>query len=236
MELNLRPANVVRRQKLEKRRPYFVVAAACFVLALLGWGFYYTRAAHVTHRATERLKEKIDTMRAAEGRAGQTAEQMARHCRSLMSGPLIDAVNDRSFWLELLEDLNSAPAERRYLDHGIDSDFRRKTGGSGRKTAGESSPDPPPATPAPPRRRSDGTGRGRNRAGDRRVFVRGLYLFNPKQQEVVVGFFRNLVVRLFRDRSRKIRRVSSSRPRRTTREWAYPYELHLDLRKPLKLP
>src|SRR5438067_272213 len=30
MELNLRPANVVRRQELERRRPFFVLAAACF--------------------------------------------------------------------------------------------------------------------------------------------------------------------------------------------------------------
>ena len=48
MELNLRPEAVVRRQELEKRRPYFIMAAACFILAILGWGIYYTRAAHVT--------------------------------------------------------------------------------------------------------------------------------------------------------------------------------------------
>jgi type IV pilus assembly protein PilM len=40
MELNLRPASVVRRQTLERRRVFFVLAAACFVLALVGWGFY----------------------------------------------------------------------------------------------------------------------------------------------------------------------------------------------------
>src|SRR5438876_1358712 len=47
MELNLRPANVVRRQELEKRQLFFMTAAACFILALLGWGAYYLRAAHV---------------------------------------------------------------------------------------------------------------------------------------------------------------------------------------------
>src|SRR5881409_2230388 len=33
MELNLRPASVVRRQDLEKRRPFFIAAAACILLA-----------------------------------------------------------------------------------------------------------------------------------------------------------------------------------------------------------
>ena len=47
MELNLRPASVVRRQELEKRRPFLVAAAACFILGLLGWGAYYARAAQV---------------------------------------------------------------------------------------------------------------------------------------------------------------------------------------------
>src|SRR6266496_3825660 len=37
MELNLRPASVVRRQDLENRRPFFIAAAACILLALLGW-------------------------------------------------------------------------------------------------------------------------------------------------------------------------------------------------------
>ena len=60
MELNLRPASVVRRQELEKRRPFFVLAAACFVLGLLGWGaYYYARGAQVERNATERLQEKV---------------------------------------------------------------------------------------------------------------------------------------------------------------------------------
>src|SRR5437899_1240202 len=66
MELNLRPANVVRRQELEKRRLFFIMAAACFILALLGWGAYYLRAAHVIRHCTDQLQQKIDIMRAAE--------------------------------------------------------------------------------------------------------------------------------------------------------------------------
>ena len=76
MELNLRPAAVVRRQELERRRPYFVVAAACVILALLGWGIYYTRAAMVTRRATQRLQEKIDVMHVAEDQLDKLKKQV----------------------------------------------------------------------------------------------------------------------------------------------------------------
>src|SRR5581483_2164588 len=53
MELSLLPAKVVRRQDLERRRPFFIAAAACVVLAMLGWSFYYTRAAQVTRETTD---------------------------------------------------------------------------------------------------------------------------------------------------------------------------------------
>ena len=66
MELNLFPASVVRRKELEKRRPFFIAAAACFLLALLGWSAYYTRAAQVTRQSTDVLQQKNNTMRAAE--------------------------------------------------------------------------------------------------------------------------------------------------------------------------
>src|SRR5436305_4891548 len=63
MELNLRPQSVVRRQQLERRRPYFVIAAACLLLGLLSWGAYFLRAAQVEDRATARLQDKVDRVR-----------------------------------------------------------------------------------------------------------------------------------------------------------------------------
>jgi hypothetical protein len=61
-------------------------------------------------------------------------------------------------------------------------------------------------------------------------------LSNPKQQEVVVDFFRNLAgSSLFAiDPNNQSRVIKPSTPNNT--EWAYPYELRLDLRKPLNIP
>src|ERR1041385_935939 len=105
MELNLRPASVVRAQALERRRPFLIMAAACFVLALLAWGAYYTRAAQETRQSAERLQPKIDQMRTAEAKFDKLRKQTGS--LDSMATPLITAIKDRDFWPEILEDLNA---------------------------------------------------------------------------------------------------------------------------------
>ena len=231
MELNLRPAAVVRRQELEKRRPYFVVAAACFILALFAWGMYYTRAAHVTRRATDRLQEKIDVMRAAETQLDKLKKQVAS--LDSLATPLIDAVNDRGFWLEVLEDLNTRlPKEDIWITELIPTSGGKPVGVDEKRIAefGAGTTAVPAAVPARPNAARPG---GPVIDG---VFVRGLYLYNPKQQEVVVDYFRNLVGSSYFaiDPNNQARVIKPTTPNNT--DWAFPYELRLDLKKPLKLP
>ncbi len=232
MELNLRPANVVRRHELEKRRPFFILAAACLILALLGWSFYYTRAAHATQHATERLQEKIDTMRAAEARLDKLKKQVAS--LDSFSTPLIEAINDRSFWVEILEDLNARlPKEDIWITELIPTSGGKPIGLDQKRMA-EVAPSPTP---------SEATASGRAATAARPtgpaidgILVRGLYLFNPKQQEVVVDYFRNLLASPFFviDAKNQARYIKPKTPNST--EWAFDYELHLDLSKPIKLP
>ena len=68
------------------------------------------------------------------------------------------------------------------------------------------------------------------------LHVRGLYLFNPRQQEIVVDYFRNLVGSPWFaiDPNNQAKVIKPTTPNNT--EWAFPYELRLDLRKPVKLP
>src|SRR6266487_4315300 len=77
IELNLRPASVVRIQELERRRPFFIMAAACFILTLVGWSAYYTRAADVTRNSTQQLQQKIGIMRVAETRLDKLKKETA---------------------------------------------------------------------------------------------------------------------------------------------------------------
>src|SRR5437899_1041587 len=66
MELNLLPASVVRRQELEKRRPFFIVAAACFLLALVGCPFNSTAQAQERGKTRHHLNKKNEPMRFAK--------------------------------------------------------------------------------------------------------------------------------------------------------------------------
>jgi type IV pilus assembly protein PilM len=231
MELNLRPAAVARRQELERRRPYFMMAAACFVLALLGWGIYHTRAARVTRHATERLQVKIDEMHAAETRLDKLKKQVAT--LDSLATPLIEAVNDRSFWLEVLEDLNARlPKEDIWITELIPMSAGKPVGVDEKRFPG-SEPATAPAPVAPVGRANTARASGPVIDG---IFVRGLYLFNPKQQEVVVDYFRNLLDSPYFaiDPNNQAHVIKPTTPNNT--DWAFPYELHLDLKRPMKLP
>jgi type IV pilus assembly protein PilM len=233
MELNLRPASVVRRQELEKRRPFFVMAAACFILALLGWGFYYAHGASVVQRSTEAMQQNVNApMRAAELKI----DKLRKEANSLDSfaTPLIAAIDDRFFWVQLLEDLNARlPKENIWITQLV-AISGGKPIGADEKAIGQLGPSPTPTPPSAQRAASKTEASGPAIDG---ILIHGLYLFsNPRQQEVVVDYFRNLVGSPFfnLDPNNQPRYIKPSTPNNT--EWAFPYELRLDLKKPVKLP
>jgi type IV pilus assembly protein PilM len=230
MELSLLPANVVRRQELERRRPFFIAAAACVVLAILGWAVYYTRAAQVTRDTAQVIQQKNASMRGAETQLDKLKKQIT----SLdgVATPLITAINDRDFWPQILEDLNARlPAADIWITElGATSDG--KVLGAGEKRAGQLTPVASPSTSA--------SGTKTAAAGAKSIdgiLVRGLYLYNPKQQDIVVDYLRNLASSPFFAVDPKTpERVIKSNSVPNDTEWAFPYELQLTLRKPVKLP
>ena len=228
MELNLRSASVVRRHELEKRRPFFTVAAACFLVALIGWSAYYTRAAQVTARSTEALQQKNDTMRAAEARLDKLKKQAAS--LDSVATPLITAINDRNFWPQILDDLNSRLPEADIWITELAATSGGKVLGAGERRIVESAaPSAAATSPAP------ATGAAGPAIDG--IMVRGLYLYNPKQQEIVLDYFRNLANSPFFTIDPKTpERVIKSNSVPNDAEWAFPYELQLTLRKPVKLP
>ena len=228
MELNLRSASVVRRQELEKRRPFFTVAAACFLVALVGSSAYYTRAAQVTAQSTEALQQKNDSMRAAEARVDKLKKQAAS--LDTVATPLITAINDRNFWPQILDDLNSRLPEADIWITELAATSGGKVLGAGERRIVESAaPSAAATSPAP------ATGAAGPAIDG--IMVRGLYLYNPKQQEIVLDYFRNLANSPFFTIDPKTpERVIKSNSVPNDAEWAFPYELQLTLRKPVKLP
>jgi len=228
MELNLRPRSVVRRQEMERRRPYFILAAACLVLGLLAWGAYFWRAAQVEDRASAKLQEKVDAMHRIEAQMSQVRKQTGSLDNE--SAPLVAAINERSFWPLVLEDLNARlPKEDIWITDLIPTSGGKPLVGAEPRTIVAATT--PTATPVAPR--PSATPAAPAIDG---VLVRGLYLFNPKQQEVVVDYFRNLISSPWFaiDPNNQAKVIKPTTPNNT--EWAFPYELRLDLKKPLPLP
>jgi Tfp pilus assembly protein PilN len=231
MELNLLPGSVVRKQELERRRPFFIMAAACFILALLGWSAYYVRAARVTRLSTQRLQQKIDIMRTAETRLNSLKKQAA--ALDSVATPLITAIHDRSFWPEILEELNARLPEGNIWITKLAATSGGKLVGVSEKEKDTAESAPSPLPPQKPGTKTVSPG-GSAIDG---VNVRGLYIYNPKQQEVVVDYFRNLAGSpFFNINANKPESVIKSTSVPNDTEWAFPYELQLDLRKPVRLP
>lgn len=226
MELNLRPASVVRRQELEKRRPFLIAAAACFILGLLGWSAYYTRAAQAIRHSTERIQERVVAMRRIESQVNEVRKQTA--AVDSLATPLIAAITDRSFWPQIIEELNARlPKEDIWITELVATSEGTPFGApDARMLLAEANPAPTVSRSgsAPSEPAMDG------------LLVRGLYLFNPKQQEIVVDYFRNLVGSPWFaiDPNNQAKVIKPTTPNNT--EWAFSYELRLDLRKPVRLP
>jgi Tfp pilus assembly protein PilN len=229
MELNLRPASVVHRHDLEKRRPFFIAAAACILLALLGWSAFYTRAAQVAQKTTETLRQKNDTMHVAEGQLDKLKKQIT--ALDITATPLITAVNDRNFWPQILEQLNSRLPETDIWITELAATSGGKLLGVSEKRAAESGFTPPPAPVAGPATKAA------TAAAIDGINVRGLYLWNQKQQEIVVDYLRNLAKSpLFTIDTKTPERFIKSNSVPNDAEWAFPFELQLTLRKPMKMP
>jgi type IV pilus assembly protein PilM len=228
IRLNLRPARVVRRQDWEKRRPFLSAAAACFILGLLGWGAYYTHAADVIRHRTEVIQEKVAAMKRIESQVNEVRKQMAG--LDALSTPLVEAINDRSFWPQIIEELNARlPKDDIWI-----TELVATSGGTQLSTPGAHTLRPEATllpTASPPR-----AGVASAEPALDGLLIRGLYLFNPKQQEVVVDYFRNLVGSPWFaiDPNNQAKVIKPTTPSET--EWAFPYELRLDLRKPVTLP
>lgn len=230
MQLNLLPATVVTRQDLEKRQPFFIAAAACILLALLGWSAYYTRAAHVAQQTTQLIGEKNATMHVAEAQLDKIKKQIT--ALDDVAKPLVTAVNDRNFWPQILEDLNARLPQSDIWITELAAISGGKLLGAPEKRAGEIGSTPQPTAAGSPAK--PGIAAGKVIDG---IIIRGLYLYNPKQQEIVVDYLRNLAKSPFFILDPKTpERVIKSNSVPNDADWAFPYELQLTLRKPVKLP
>jgi Tfp pilus assembly protein PilN len=195
---------------------------------MLGWSIYYTRAAQVTQETAALIQQKNTSMRGAETQLDKLKKQIT--ALDSVATPLISATNDRDFWPQILEDLNARLPQADIWITELAPTSGGKLLGAGEKRVRETATAPPVSGPAPK------TAASSTKSIDG-ILVRGLYLYNAKQQEIVVDYLRNLASSPFFVIDPKTpERVIKSNSVPNDTEWAFPYELQLTLRKPVKLP
>jgi Tfp pilus assembly protein PilN len=174
------------------------------------------------------IQQKNASMRGAEAQLDKLKKQITS--LDSVATPLISAVNDRDFWPQILDDLNARLPQADIWITELGATSGGKLLGASEKRAGEIAPAQP----------STGAATKTVSAGAKSIdgiLVRGLYLYNPKQQEIVVDYLRNLASSPFFVVDPKTpERVIKSNSVPNDTEWAFPYELQLTLRKPVKMP
>ena len=225
MELNLRPASVIRAHEVERRRPFLIGAAACVIAALLGWSVFYMHAAGVLSAVKEQVDAKVATLRGFQTRIDGIRKEATT--LDSVASPLLEAVNARSFWPQLLEDLNARlPKENIWVTELIPlSNGKPVIGAVTARPGGTAPPAEPAATPTTVARSAGGRAQGGPAIDG--LLVRGLYLWNARQQEVVVDYFKNLVGSPFSRLTPRISSWRSSPPCRTTMSGRFPTSFSL---------
>jgi type IV pilus assembly protein PilM len=217
MELNLRPAGVIRRQIAAKQKPAFVLAAVCLLAGLTACWLYYDKIAQLTSEYTEqRLQPRVQALQSVEtkmkGIVKQTKDQQA------FAQPLLSAVKDRDYWVKVINDINGRLPEKNVWITSFEPQIVKeevKAGPAPKKL-------PPGQKAAPP-------------AGPKVVvLIKGLYIYNPEGANVVDAFVQKLdesdLFSVDHDPAKNIRTAQDD-----TSTWAFEYGFPLVLKNPLAL-
>src|SRR5205814_5602078 len=122
------------------------------------------------------MKQRNGSMHGAESQLDKLKKQVAGLDNN--ASPLITAVNERDFWPQILEDLNARLPEADIWITELAATSGGTLLGGGEKRAGEVAPVAPPLAAPGSKTKTAAAG---SKVIDG-ILVRGLYLYNPKQQ------------------------------------------------------
>lgn len=213
MELNLQPESVVKSGELAQRRPYIIAAGICVLLIIAGFWAYYWRAAQVEAGILDGLKPKVASLQGTANQFEAAKKDLDKQQEA--AKPYLEAVSDRDYWIKIIDDLNARLPEKLIWVTSFEP---------GRFAAdGKFSPMPiGGATGVAP---SSAALSSKEKIG---IMIKGLYL-DLKGVGVVDEFVKNLSQSPY---------FTADLPKRTTptgADWAYEYEVHLYLKKPISL-
>jgi type IV pilus assembly protein PilM len=213
MEMNLRPASVVKRHELAGRRPFLILAGVC-LLALLACGYlYFTRAAAIANEVTGQLDEKVAPLKALDGRINAAKADIK--AAEDAAAPLITAIDEKSFWPRIIDDINTRlPADYVWVTSFEPSIEAAAPAASTTKPAAGK----PAAAPTGPKTK---------------LILKGLYLYNEAKQAMVVDDF---VAKLKESQLYTVDEENLKRSVPNDTEWGFDYEIPLVLKNPITLP
>jgi type IV pilus assembly protein PilM len=239
IEINVRPHSLVREQNLAKRKPLLILAAGCLLLAPAAWSLYFSHGASLTQQRLDSVNTDIAKLETIAKRFDSLQAETKR--LQEIAGPLVLAVNERSSWAEILEELGSKlpprfiwVSEIKPLSEGkphvpgtsaqSGSPPARQSGaqqpGSGQRPGQPSQPSAPP--------KIDG------------LEISGLYLANPpneKEARIIDEFVDQLQEsKVFKIEEKDKAKVVIQRTTPDGQSWAYGYTIILPLRNPISLP
>ena len=207
MELNLRPASVVKSQRLAEQRPFIILAGVCGLLALAAWWLYFTKATEITKSVTEKVEAKSGPLKNIEGKMNTAKAEIKK--QEELAAPFIEAVRERDYWTNVIADINSRlPAEFIWI-----TNFGPEEG-----TADA----PPPEKPA----------KGAKPKETVRLMIRGLYAENPRGRSVIDDFLKNLADSpLYEVKADELQQTVADQV-----TWGWPFSFPIVLKDPIKLP
>ncbi len=223
MELNLSPASVVQEQQMSSRKPFLVLSALCLLLTIgIWWGYLY-KAIEVKGQVHDKLKARVSELQNYERSIKKVAKEIEDLEKTTL--PFTEAVRERTFWAGILHELNARLPERFIWLTEIEP--LNVNGASVASVAPGGSGDarPSPARPAA----AQGAAAAPPQINALRL--KGLYLENPRNASIVDNFVAALGES---DTFSEIKVISRTTP--TGADWAYPFELQVQLKSPIAAP
>lgn len=232
VELNLRPASVVRAQEISGRTPFFAFTAICLALAVVLAWFYYMRASKVQEVAAEAVTAKVADMSSFEKKFVEMRKQKDELLER--AKPLKQAVEAKNYWVRVLEEIHERlPADRTIWVTSFEPTTVAATAPATGPTAPGAKPTPKPPPVPPP---APGSKPAASVPMYNAVKIKGLFLWNEDTQKSD-RIAREFAEAIMKDSSvfvsLPLPEIALNRTEQTDTAWAFSYEFTLRLKNPL---
>ncbi|MGA2220826.1 MAG: type IV pilus assembly protein PilM [Verrucomicrobiia bacterium] len=113
LEVNLLPRSIRARILMEQKRPYLAGAAICALLIPLCWWAYTTKTASLQQQQREDVSRQVEALQSLDNSVKNEKSKLAD--LTSKADEITGLVKQRSFWPELLQDLNTRLEPNLYI-------------------------------------------------------------------------------------------------------------------------